>query len=200
MSMIHNKMLYNTKQQHSFNGLLSKTTWVGRYQKDKPKFWILLKQRRSGDSGISWTICKPFAPGSRQKTMPEPHHSAFYRPDALPAAQPTASKHWRQITDCQSALKSTGAIQMSRLFYFYFAWLVEQIRASLGMLYDHMTSSFLLFASIATMPGTTLNKKFSICGMFLFKITTLCPEKTWQYICDHNSGKTHSIFIIFALL
>ena len=27
--------------------------------------------------------------------MPAPHHSHFYRPDALPAAQPTASKHWR---------------------------------------------------------------------------------------------------------
>jgi len=24
--------------------------------------------------------------------MPTPHHSVFYRPDALPAAQPTASK------------------------------------------------------------------------------------------------------------
>ena len=32
---------------------------------------------------------------SRQITMPVPHHSVFYRPDALPAAQPTASKHWR---------------------------------------------------------------------------------------------------------
>ena len=26
-------------------------------------------------------------------TTPAPHHSVFYRPDALPAAQPTASKH-----------------------------------------------------------------------------------------------------------
>jgi len=26
-------------------------------------------------------------------TMPAPHQSVFYRPDALPAAQPTASKH-----------------------------------------------------------------------------------------------------------
>jgi len=25
--------------------------------------------------------------------MPAPHHSVFYRPDALPAAQPTASTH-----------------------------------------------------------------------------------------------------------
>ena len=27
--------------------------------------------------------------------MPAPHRSVFYRPDALPADQPTASKHWR---------------------------------------------------------------------------------------------------------
>jgi len=26
-------------------------------------------------------------------TTPAPHYSVFYRPDALPAAQPTASKH-----------------------------------------------------------------------------------------------------------
>ena len=45
-------------------------------------------------SGISWAICMS-APRSRQITMPVPHHSVFYRPDALPAAQPTASKHWR---------------------------------------------------------------------------------------------------------
>ena len=44
-------------------------------------------------SGISWAICKS-APCSRQTTTPVPHHSVFYRPDALPAAQPTASKHW----------------------------------------------------------------------------------------------------------
>jgi len=25
--------------------------------------------------------------------MPAPHHSVFYRPDALPAAKPTVSKH-----------------------------------------------------------------------------------------------------------
>jgi len=45
-------------------------------------------------SGISWAICKS-APCSRQTTTPAPHHSVFYRPDALPAAEPTAPKHWR---------------------------------------------------------------------------------------------------------
>ena len=45
-------------------------------------------------SGISWAICKS-APHSRQITTPAPTTHVFYRPDALPAAQPTASKHWR---------------------------------------------------------------------------------------------------------
>ena len=45
-------------------------------------------------SVISWAICK-FAPRSRQITTPAPHHSVFYRPDALSATQPTVSKHWR---------------------------------------------------------------------------------------------------------
>jgi len=46
-------------------------------------------------------ICKS-APRSRQITMPAPHHSVFYRPDAIPATQPTASKHWRQTKkSCQ---------------------------------------------------------------------------------------------------
>jgi len=49
---------------------------------------------RLSGSGISWAICKS-ASRSRQTTMPATYHSVFYRPDALPAAQPTASKHWR---------------------------------------------------------------------------------------------------------
>ena len=62
-------------------------------RKVKP-IWILLKQETVSGSGISWAICKS-SPCSRQITTPAPHHSVFYRPDALPAAQPTASKHWR---------------------------------------------------------------------------------------------------------
>jgi len=54
-----------------------------------------MKQEIVSGSGISWAICKS-APNSRQITTPAPHHSVFYRLDALPAAQPTVSKHWRQ--------------------------------------------------------------------------------------------------------
>jgi len=53
--------------------------------------------RRQNQSGFKWSKRQwVFAPRSRQITMPAPHHSVFYRPDALPAAQPTASEHWRQ--------------------------------------------------------------------------------------------------------
>jgi len=31
------------------------------------------------------------------------HHPFFYRPDALPVAQPTVSKHWRQLARSISA-------------------------------------------------------------------------------------------------
>jgi len=66
--------------------------WAGT-RKVKP-IWILLKQETVSGSGISWAICES-APCSRQITTPASRHSVFYRSDALSAAQPTASKHWR---------------------------------------------------------------------------------------------------------
>jgi len=76
---------------HPFNGPLPGTTRVSRYQKGKT-IWILLKQEAVSGSGISWAVCES-APRFRQTTTPAPNHSVFYRPDALPVAQPTASKH-----------------------------------------------------------------------------------------------------------
>jgi len=52
-------------------------------------FMSTLKQETVSGSGISWAICKS-APRSRQTTTPAPHQAGY-----LPAAQPTASKHWR---------------------------------------------------------------------------------------------------------
>jgi len=69
-------------------------SWAGT-RKVKP-IWILLQQETVSGSGISWAICKS-APCSRQTTTPAPYHSVFYRLDALPAAQLTVSKLWRQL-------------------------------------------------------------------------------------------------------
>ena len=73
--------------------LFSGTTRMGRYQKGKTK----LDFTEARDSEWQWHqlgICKS-TPRSRQITTPAPHHSVFYRPDALPATQPTASRHRR---------------------------------------------------------------------------------------------------------
>jgi len=67
-----------------FNGPLSGTTQVSWYQKGK-SIWILLKQETVRGSSISWAICK-----SAPRGMPAPHHSVFYRPDAILGA-PTNS-------------------------------------------------------------------------------------------------------------
>jgi len=73
--------LYDMQQQHQFNGPLSRTTRVGWYQKGKTN----LDFTEARDSEWQWhqlghmQIC----------TSPQSHNWW----DALPAAQPTASKH-----------------------------------------------------------------------------------------------------------
>ena len=70
---------------HPFNGPLSGTTQVSRYQKVKP-IWILLKQETVSSSGISWAIMSC----SRQTTTPAPHHSVFLQA-GCPSCRPTNS-------------------------------------------------------------------------------------------------------------
>jgi len=84
---------------HSFNGLFFQDN-LGKPAPEKQNHsgktnLDLLEQEIVSGSCISWAICKS-APRSRQITMPAPNHSVFYRPDALPATQPTVSKHSRQ--------------------------------------------------------------------------------------------------------
>jgi len=76
------------KHTHPFNGPLSGTAWVSRYQKGKTN----LDFTEARDSEWWWhqlghmQVCT---------SLQTDNHSVFYRSGALPAAQPTASKHWR---------------------------------------------------------------------------------------------------------
>jgi len=101
VALLAYKLLYHVCLLHTHTHLTALCPglpgWAGT-GKTKP-IWILLKQETVSGSGVSWAICKS-APCSRQITMPTPHHSVFYRLDALPAAQPTVSKHWRLTILC----------------------------------------------------------------------------------------------------
>jgi len=79
---------------HPFNSLFSRTTWICGHQKGKP-FWILLEQEMIG---WQWhqldhmqIICASLQTDNHASTSSH----RFCRPDALPATQPTAPKHWR---------------------------------------------------------------------------------------------------------
>jgi len=69
------KVALEVEQEVVFNGPLSGTTRVSRYQKGETN-WILLKQETVSGSGISWVICKS-APRSRQITTPAPTTQFF---------------------------------------------------------------------------------------------------------------------------
>jgi len=75
---------------HTFKGPLSRTTQVSQYQKGKTN----LDFTEGRDSEWQWhqlghrQVCT-----SLQTDDHDTHHSVFYRPDALSATQPTASKH-----------------------------------------------------------------------------------------------------------
>jgi len=100
MAKITVVFIYNVAEVQSVKHTHKQTTltafdlglsrWAGT--RKVKAIWILLKQETVNGSGTGWAICKS-APRSRQITMPALHHSVFYRPDALPAAQPTAYKH-----------------------------------------------------------------------------------------------------------
>ena len=80
---------------HPFNDPLS-VTRVCRYQKGK----ISLDFTEASDSEWQWhhlgrmQVCISLQTDNHASTPP---HSFFYSPDALPATQPTASKHWRHV-------------------------------------------------------------------------------------------------------
>ena len=89
-------MLMLHTHTHPFIGPLSGTTRVSRYQKGKTN----LDFTEARDSEWQWhqlghmQVCISLRTDNHASTTPL---KVFYRPDALPAAQPTSSKHWRQL-------------------------------------------------------------------------------------------------------
>jgi len=83
---------------HPFNGPFSGTTQVSQYRKGKTN----LDFTEARDSEWQWhqlghmQVCTSLQTDNHASTPP----LSFHRPDALPASQPTVSKHWRHIVHC----------------------------------------------------------------------------------------------------
>ena len=97
---------------HPFNSLVSMTTWVSRHQKAKTS--LDLNEAR-GDGVLRWqwhqldhtkTIFTSLQTDNHNNTS---SHN-FYRPDALPDAQPTVSKHRRQFLHLKAEVKTAKKV------------------------------------------------------------------------------------------
>jgi len=88
------------------------TTRFWMYQKGKTN----LDFTEARDSEWQWhqlghmQVCTSLQTDKHAST----HHSVFYRPDALPAVQPTASKHWRHKKKKNSQSKSCQLLHNCR--------------------------------------------------------------------------------------
>jgi len=112
--VIHNEPVVHT---HPFNGPLSGTTQVSWHQKGKTN----LDFTEARDDEWQWhqlghmQICTSLQTNNHASTPP----LCFYRPDALPATQPTVSKHWRRNNEPVVILikKQTNKRQPNAVWY-----------------------------------------------------------------------------------
>jgi len=88
-------LMINDTHTRPFNDPLSGTTQVSQYQNGKTN----LDFTEARDSEWQWhqlghmQVCTSLRTDNHASTPPP----SFYRPDALPATQPTLSKHWRHL-------------------------------------------------------------------------------------------------------
>jgi len=62
---------------------------------------VFIEAKDDGSGGDNWSYKSCKAPV--KSSPPRNQHPVFYRPDTIPVAQPTVSKHWREnITSLDS--------------------------------------------------------------------------------------------------
>ena len=115
-----NITIFSITHTHPFNGPFSRTTWMIQYQNGKTN----LDFTGARDSEWQWhqlghmQVCTLLQTDNHASTPP----LSFYRPDAFPAAQPTASKHWRHFFYFIFFLQ-IGKKKRHRMLYVYvWAW------------------------------------------------------------------------------
>ena len=91
--------------------IFSRWTWVSRYQNVYSLDFAGAKDDRGGGDNCSCKMCKAPVKSSPATNQ---HPVFFYRPDALPVAQPTVSEHWRE-----KHWRETQSVALSYLINFY---------------------------------------------------------------------------------
>ena len=58
---------------------------------------MFIEAKDGGGGSDNWTTGAKSCKAPVKSSPPTNQHPVYYRPDALPVAQPTVSKHWREI-------------------------------------------------------------------------------------------------------
>ena len=100
LSYVYTAVFLQHTHTHTFNGPLSGTTQVSRYQKGKTSVWILLKQETVGGSGVGWAImqvCISLQTDNHASTPP-----LIFLQAGCPSCRPTNSVNAPEAesTDC----------------------------------------------------------------------------------------------------
>ena len=102
---------------HPFNGLFPRTTWLSWTQKGKP-FWILLEHEMMGWQWHQLNHMQIISTSLQTDNHASTSPLSFYRPDALPAAQPTAPA-LKAILHC-TQFKAQDKIMQLYITYLHF--------------------------------------------------------------------------------
>ena len=129
------------------------------------------------------------------------HHSVFYRLDALPAAQPTESKHWRQRGKSKEKWRKKdkwASIWYKQANNIYSAEIKNRVKATLspGARRKHVTLPYNLLVNVILGTNLIHGEKCVISqGMFL----KICPisrkihGKSFQKFTENFTGPTDVI-------
>ena len=152
--------------------------WAGT-RKVKP-ICILLKQETVSGSGIS---CTSLQTGNHASTPP----LSSYRPDALPAAQPTASKHWRHVQYNRSKIASTRCWATQKLLTQSCNWRADHFQNLSTLLWS---IACLIYSSLFTKLVATISISGNL--LIIFWVILLRNKQTVILIIIRIPSPTHS--------
>jgi len=148
-----------------------------------PEGWTIWDfAQAQGGSGISWTICKSFAPHSRQITTPAHHHSMFLR----------ARCSFCHLTSGVEALMALGVISLGRVNLtgemWSAAWMLTRTRCVCCCCWTsmHYAQNSTTSLSACTPSGNNI-ETFHSCQTSPFPCLWLCS--TSQYVMPATRRK-----------
>ena len=169
---------------HPFNGPLSRTTRVGRYEKGKTN----LDFTGARDSEWQWHqlgMCKS-APRSRQITTPAHHHSSFLQP-GCPSCRPTNS-----VKALKALMADTWRVKSRQSISCFLRWQSRHRRRYSGSYDSHQKKT----EKYSTLSSAYRFEPIAVENLGVFSSTTLnFISELGRRICVHTRDARETSYL-----